>query len=89
MVLCESYEAKINDLNHLGFFFDQDIVKFDISMSYALLMKIVKCFDYLFKESSADWLLNLSIMAVGFDILMNTNAINIISYNTNLLRRFY
>lgn len=44
-------KAKINELDILKLLFKQDVVQLDISMHYIILMTMVHCVGYLFKNS--------------------------------------
>ena len=52
-------------------------------------MKIIESFTNLLEKSSTSIFFNLSIGALLFDVLMKTNALNIISHNAYFLLGFY
>ena len=88
-VLAKGGKSEINDLYHMSLFFDKYIVQLDISMRNSSGMKIIKSLGNLLEESPASALLNLSIWAVVFDVLVQTDAANIISHDANLFVSFY
>ena len=58
-------------------------------MCDTLRMQVIKALNDLFKVPSTNWLLDLSVGALLFDILVQTYALNEISYNADLFLSFY
>ena len=88
-IVGEACKAKVNNLDHSCFFFNQDVVKLNVSMCYPLFVKILKSFSYLLKKPSTCRLLNYSVGALSLHIMVHTYAIYKISHYANLLLSFY
>ena len=85
VINCECCETKINDFDHISLVLNKYIVKFDISMRYMISVKIFKCINDLLEESSAHLLFHHPIAALRLHEMVHTNAIDVISNDTNLL----
>ena len=69
-ISCKTCEPKINYFDHFRFFFDKNIIKFNISVSNSFWMQVGKSFNYLFEKFPANVFLYCSVLALGFDILI-------------------
>ena len=85
----EACKAKVNNLDHSRFFFNQDIVKLDVSMCYPLLVEILEALSYLLEKPSACGLLDNSVGALRLDVMVHTYAIYKVCHYANLLLSFY
>jgi hypothetical protein len=86
---CESSKAKVNDLNHLCFFFDQNIVKLNIAMCNSIMVQVLKRLRDLLEKSAACLFLDLPTRrTVNFDIMMHTNSIYKVCDDAYLLISF-
>ena len=87
-IIGEACKAKVNNLDHSRFFFNQDVVKLDVTMCYPLLMEILEPLSYLLEKPSACRLLDDSVGALRLDVMVHTYAIYKVSHYTNLLLSF-
>ena len=52
-------------------------------MCNSFMMKVVKGFSDLLEESTADWLFHLAVGTLLLDVLVKTDATDVISHDTN------
>lgn len=89
LIICaKSSKSEIDNFDHKSFILDQDIIQLNVSVSNTFLMEVIKGLRNLFEESSAHWLFHLAVGALLLDVLVQTNAANIIGYDANCLWSF-
>lgn len=82
-IAAEGRKPKVNDFDHICFFFYQNVVKFDISVSDTFVMKVVKRFNDLFVKPSTDGFLDLPVGTLLFDVLVERYALDVVSNNAD------
>lgn len=85
----ETCKAKVDNLDHSGFFFDKYVVELDVSMRYALGVEILESLGYLLEESSAGWLLHYPVRTMSLHIVVHTYAVYKVCYYAYLFLSFY
>ena len=86
LIICaKSSKSEINDFDHKSLILDQDIIQLYISVRNTFLMEVIKCLCNLLEESTAHWLFHLAVGALLLDVLVQTNAANIISHDADCL----
>lgn len=85
----ESSKTEVNDLDHISLFFDQNVVKFDVSVRNTFVMKVIKSFYDLFEEPAADRFFHLSVCALLLDVLVQRDAWDVVCYDADGLACFY
>jgi len=82
-------KSEVNDLNHIGFIFYQNIVELYITVCNSSCVQKIESFCNLSEEFSANRFFNLSVGTLLFHVLMQRNALNVICDDADLLGSFY
>jgi hypothetical protein len=85
----EARKAKVDYFYHLRFFFDQNVVEFDVSMRYPVGMEVVDALHNLFEKSATHLLLNYAVCTMSLHVVVHTYTVHEVGHYAYLLWRFY
>jgi hypothetical protein len=78
-------ESEINDFDHVGLLFNQNIVQLNVPVRYILSVQVFHTLCYLLKHSPTLGLIDFpSGTPYVFDVLLEGNAIDEVSYQIDL-----
>lgn len=80
----EGSESEVNDFDHVGLIFDENIIQFNVSVGDPFVVKVVECLNDLLEESATGSLLDLTVGALLLDILVQRDASNVVCDDADL-----